>query len=67
MSIPNLLTIRQFSQRHPAFPEGGIRHRVFHAESNGLAESGAILRNGRRVLIDEERFFAWLRERGAAA
>jgi len=67
MAITTYSTVKQFSQRHPAFPEGGLRHRIFHAESNGLAESGAIIRNGRRVLIDEERFFAWLRERGAAA
>jgi len=67
MAIPTLSTVKQFTERHPAFPEGGLRHRIFHAESNGLVESGAIVRNGRRVLIDEEIFFEWLRERGAAA
>jgi hypothetical protein len=67
MATPIFSTVRQFSERYPAFPEGGLRHRIFHAESNGLAESGAIVRNGRRVLIDEERWFAWLRDRGAAA
>ena len=67
MFIPTLSTIKQFTTRHPAFPEGGLRFRIFHADSNGLAESGAIVRNGRRVLIDEEKFFEWLRERGAAA
>jgi len=65
MEIPTLSTVKQFSQRHPAFPEGGLRHRIFHADTNGLSGSGAIVRNGRRVLIDEERFFVWLRERGA--
>lgn len=65
MAIPTLSTVKQFHERHPAFPEGGLRHRIFHAESNGLAESGAIVRNGRRVLIDEERFFDWLVGGGA--
>ena len=51
MSIPNLLTVRQFSQKHPAFPEGGLRHRIFHVEANGLNQSGALIRNGRRDLI----------------
>lgn len=60
MKIPNLLTVRQFSQKHPAFPEGGLRHRIFNADNNGLTESGAIIRNGRKVLIDEEKFFDWL-------
>ena len=63
--IPTLSTIKQFCQKYPAFTEGGIRDRVFYADSNGLKKFGAILRNGRRVLIDEEKFFNWLREYGA--
>ena len=65
MNISVFLTVRQFSEKHPAFPEGGLRHRIFHANQNGLEKSGALVRNGRRVLIDEERFFDWLR--GVAA
>lgn len=53
-------TVKQFCERHPAFPIGGIRHRIFHEETNGLKKSGAIIRNGRRVLINEEKFFTWL-------
>ena len=60
--IPPLSTIKQFCKKNPAFTEGGIRDRIFHANSNGLKKSGAILRNGRRVLIDEEKFFQWLQE-----
>ena len=60
--IPPLSTIKQFCQKNPAFTEGGIRDRVFYADSNGLKKFGAILRNGRRVLIDEEKFFQWLKE-----
>jgi len=41
---------------------GGIRHRIFNEETNGLKKSGAILRNGRRVLINEEKFFSWLED-----
>ena len=63
-SIPSLLTVNQFCEKHVAFTYGGIRDRIFHAESNGLKKFGAILRNGRRVLIDEEKFFNWLREYG---
>jgi hypothetical protein len=60
MTTPTLSTVKQFSDRHPAFPIGGLRHRIFHEETNGLKKSGAIIRNGRRVLINEEKFFAWL-------
>jgi len=62
--IPPLATVKQFCKKNPAFTEGGIRDRIFYAESNGLNKFGAILRNGRRVLIDEEKFFTWLQEHG---
>ena len=58
--IMAILTIKQFAEKHPAFPEGGLRWRIFHERTNGLKDAGAILRNGNRVLIYEERFFAWL-------
>ncbi|BCA96095.1 hypothetical protein TUM19329_24560 [Legionella antarctica] len=64
-SIPSLSTVKQFCQKYPAFTEGGIRDRIFYADSNGLKKIGAILRNGRRVLIDEEKFFLWLKENQA--
>jgi len=60
MDIPTYLTVNQFCERHPAFALGGVRHNIFHEKTNGLAESGAIVRNGRRVLINEEKFFDWL-------
>ena len=56
-------TIKQFCQRNPAFTDGGIRHNIFFEKTNGLKESGAIVRNGGRILIHEERFFAWIEKR----
>ena len=63
-----LLTVKQFSDRHPAFTQGGLRHLIFFARArrtsrgevagNGL--DAALVRVGRRILIDEARFFAWL-------
>jgi len=67
MNLPIYSTVKQFCERHPAFTEGGIRHNIFHEETNGLKESGAIVRNGRRVLINEEKFFAWLESKQEAA
>jgi hypothetical protein len=66
MSIPTLLTVKQFNQKHPAFPIGGLRHHIFHENQNGMVAAGVIVRNGRRVLINEERFFEWLMGREAA-
>lgn len=55
-----LLTPRQFAERHPAFPLGGVRWQIFNERTNGLAEAGAVLRVGRKVLIDEDRWLSWL-------
>ena len=60
MDTPTLLTVTQFAQKHPAFPIGGLRFRIFNEHQNGLAKSGAIIRNGRRVLIDEAKFMQWV-------
>ena len=58
--MATLLTVRQHCKQNPAFTQGGIRHLIFHEAANGLAEAGAIIRMGRRVLIHQERFFRWL-------
>lgn len=34
--VRSLLTIKQFTQHHPAFTEGGLRHLIFYADTNGL-------------------------------
>lgn len=60
MSSRNLSTVPRFSQKHQAFPVGGLRWLIFNSRVNGLDQAGAILRVGRKVLIDEDRFFAWL-------
>jgi hypothetical protein len=65
MSTPNLLTVAQFSEKHAAFPIGGLRHLIFYANENGLAKSRAIIRIGRKVLIDEAQFFDWIINRRA--
>lgn len=65
------LTIRQLSERFPAFSEPALRNLVFCSKErqssqgpipgNGLDR--AILRVGRRVLIDAEQFQEWIREK----
>jgi len=56
----NLLTVRQFSQKHPAFPESGLRYTIFHESQNGFAK--CIRRIGRKVLLDEQAVFHWIDE-----
>lgn len=65
---PVLLTVRQFAEKHPAFSQGSLRNLIFLADSrtsskgripgNGL--DVALVRVGRKVLIDEAKFFNWI-------
>ena len=67
-----LYTVAQFSVAHPAFTQAALRNLIFKAgprhsskgaiPGNGLIEAGAIVRIGRKVLIDEDRFFDWVRQ-----
>jgi hypothetical protein len=54
------LTVQQFTAKHTAFNTGGLRSLIFNEHQNGLADSGAIVRIGRKVLIDEKLFFCWV-------
>lgn len=70
-----LLTVRHFSDKHPAFTQGAIRNLIFLAESrktskgiitgNGL--NIALVRIGRKLLIDEAKFFQWIDEQQGGA
>lgn len=65
---PTLLTVKQFPVKHPAFSEGSLRFQIFNAKprktsrgeiaGNGL--ESALVRLGRKVMIDEAKFFEWL-------
>ena len=57
-SRPTLLTVRQFTESHPAFTHGGLRWLLFHRQQNGLEQ--AVVKVGRKVLIDVDQFFLWL-------
>jgi hypothetical protein len=54
------LTVQQLIEKHPAFTNGGMRSLIFYEHQNGLASSGAIIRIGRKVLINENKFFDWV-------
>lgn len=62
---PTLFTVPQFCEQNPAFTPGGVRWAIFHEKTNGLAESGAIIRQrstGKRgrILIHGERYLKWV-------
>lgn len=57
----NLKTVSQFAAES-AFTEPQLRWWIFHADTNGLAAAGAVVRvGGRRVYLDVDGFDAWLK------
>ena len=66
-----LFTLKAFAQRHSSFLTlPALTNQVFKANArhssrgmipgNGMNEHGAIVRINGRVLIDEDRYFAWV-------
>ena len=59
-----LIPLTDWNQHHAWPPIGGLRHLVFFERTNGFHK--VVRRVGRRVLIDEAAFFAWVNCNGGA-
>jgi len=69
--MQSLYTVRQLSLAEPAYSESSLRNLIYNAESrastkgeipgNGLIEAGALIRCGRKVLLDRAKFLTWAR------
>ena len=57
-----LVTVKQLAAMIPAYQgrPGAIRWHIFNSSTNGLKETGAIIRSGRRIIIDAEKYIDWL-------
>ncbi|MCM2323506.1 MAG: DNA-binding protein [Oligoflexia bacterium] len=51
-------SIKQFANQNQAFSEPSLRWLIFNCETNGL--SNAVVRIGRKILIDTEAFGQWI-------
>lgn len=72
-----IATVAQVAGAYPVFSQAALRDLIFKAEDrfnsrgdripgNGLAEAGAIIRIGRKVLIDLDAFEAWIDSRASS-
>jgi hypothetical protein len=69
---PTLYTVNQYPDVQPGFTEAALRSLIFNARprksskgvvpGNGLVACGAILRVGKKVLIDDQKFIEWVRK-----
>ncbi len=65
-----LYTVEQFPHVEPSFTSAALRNLIFKAQprhssrgvipGNGLLECGAIVRVGRKVLINRAKFLEWV-------
>ena len=62
MEQVRLIPVTHWPDHHAWPPLGGLRHLIFHASENGF--DVVLRRVGRRVLIDESAFFAWVAKGG---
>ncbi len=60
---PEYLTVKQFATKHPAFSIGGLRSAIFWRRDE-LESAHAIAQLGRRILINEPRFMAFVQAGG---
>ena len=61
-TVPTLVSVDEFVKRHSWATRGGMRQLLFNRASNGLDR--AVVRLGRKLLLDEAAVFEWLDERG---
>ena len=59
-------TVQTLAAAEPGLNEGGIRWTIFQHRSK-LVDSGAIFYAGKKLLIDRDRYIAFLKDWGAAA
>ncbi|CDQ11936.1 protein of unknown function [Acidithiobacillus ferrivorans] len=60
---PKYKTVKQFTETQAAFTPGGLRSAIFY-KGDELERAGAIARLGRRVLINEPVFLAFVQSGG---
>lgn len=60
-----LIPATKWNDHHAWPPIGGLRHLIFHEQSNGF--SRCVRRVGRRVLIDEDEFFKWVADQNGCS
>jgi hypothetical protein len=53
------MTVQQYVAAHPYYSMASFRWILFGRHTNGLAKAGAVIKIGKKILIDPERVEAW--------
>jgi hypothetical protein len=58
------IPVPSWEKHHEWPPIGGLRNLIFNRHKNGFDKFGVVKKIGKRVLIDETAFFAWVANQG---
>ncbi len=64
MPETRLIPLTKWEEFHPWPSTGGLRHLAFYRDKNGFAP--AFVKVGRKLLVDEAKFFECARREGGA-
>lgn len=53
------MTVQQYVEAHPYYTIGAFRWLLFNRATNGLSKAGAVIKIGKKILIDAERAEDW--------
>jgi len=53
------MTVQQYVDSHPYHTMASFRWILFNRATNGLSASGAIIKLGKKIIIDVEKAEAW--------
>lgn len=53
------MTVKQYVDSHPYHTLGAFRWLLFHRYTNGLVQAGAVIKIGKKILIDSEKCEEW--------
>lgn len=62
---PKLIRPNQFTEKHEAFSDAGLRWMLQNRNNNGMDLYEVVYKLGRAVYIDEDRFFEWFKSQAA--
>ncbi len=58
--LAHLLTKKQFIAKYPFISSSNLDFWIYQRKKNGLAETKALIKTRRRILIDDKKFLDWL-------
>ena len=57
--VPIIMTIEQIAKTTPGLCPRAIRNILIERNRNGLSSTGSVIKVGKKIWLDQEKFMAW--------